>query len=87
MKLVSAKFAILGTLFSAVVATSTVLALSSTQLAYASPVAAAQDDNTPANVSGNWKLSFTAPDGSLKQGVLNLQQDGWHHNSGTQFCE
>ena len=76
MKLVSAKSAILGALFSAVVATSTVLALSSTPLAYASPVAAAQDDNAPANVAGKWKLSFAAPDGSAKQGVLDLQQDG-----------
>ena len=76
MKLVSAKSAILGALFSAVVATSTVLALSATQLVYASPVAAAQDDAAPANVSGKWKLTFTAPDGSPKQGVLDLQQDG-----------
>ena len=76
MKLVSVKSTILGALFSAVVATSTVLALSSTQLAYASPVSAAQDDNAPANVSGKWKLSFTAPDGSAKQGELDLQQDG-----------
>ena len=76
MKLVSAKSAILGALFSAVIATSTVFALSAKQLAYASPVSAAQNDNAPANVSGKWKLSFTAPDGSAKQGALNLQQDG-----------
>ena len=76
MKLVSIKSAILGTLFSAVVASSSLLAQSSTQLANASPVPAAQDENAPANLSGKWKLSFTAPDGSAKQGELNLQQDG-----------
>ena len=79
MKLVSGKVAVLGALFSAVVATGALLALSSTQLVYASPVAAAQNDNAPAapaNVAGKWKLSFAAPDGSPKQGELDLQQDG-----------
>lgn len=40
------------------------------------PSSAAQSDSSQANLSGNWKMSFTDPQGTPRTGTMKLQQDG-----------
>lgn len=80
MKLVPPASLLLSALFIAaggVVAGSRVYAEApAAMISSAVPQDAAQDNQTAADLTGSWQVSFTAPNGNQRQATLELKQDG-----------